>query len=120
MSFGVVGHVDQIVVKVDCGDISGWGEVSVLGGPYWSGESAESVLGVLKEFLLPRTVGCGLFNLERTRLSWNSISGNFSAKCALEIALMDALGHAKSQPIAELFGGGYASVTSAGVLLLQQ
>lgn len=105
MSFGTVEHVDQIVVRVTADGVVGWGEVSILGGPYWGEESAESVLGTLLAFLFPATVGSGLLDPNALRQRWDEVKGNAFAKCALDIAVMDAVGQATGLSVSRLLGG---------------
>ncbi len=102
--------VDNIIVEVvaENGALRGYGE----GAPrsYVTGETQESVLKNIREFLrlgtFPRT-------LNQVSQIWDfidSISGKTvlnSAVCALETALLDALGKSQKQSIVEYFPHDY-------------
>ena len=88
MSFGTAATADLIVVRLtDSDGAQGWGEATVLGGPYWSEESAESVFATLAQYLLPglvnRPVDSAAAHLD------GHVRQNPFAKAALEIALGD-------------------------------
>ncbi|MGI8310998.1 mandelate racemase/muconate lactonizing enzyme family protein [Saccharopolyspora hattusasensis] len=106
MSFGTAVVADLVVVRATSDDgTSGWGEVTLLGGPHWSEESAESVVATLAKYLLPRLVGrpihsaCGLVDAHA------DIRGNRFAKAALDIALADLRARTLGIPLGALWGG---------------
>jgi muconate cycloisomerase len=105
MSFGTVEQVDLVVVRAtsDSGR-TGWGEVTVLGGPYWSEESAESVLAALHSYLFPRVVGHGVHD-GAVAAACRPVRSNPFAKCALDIAIADLRARALDVPVAALWGG---------------
>lgn len=104
MSFGTVEHADLVVVRAtgESGP-AGWGEVTVLGGPYWSEETAESVLAALHHYLFPLAVGNPVH--EGGAAAFRQVRGNPFAKCALEMAITDLRARGLNVPVAALWGG---------------
>lgn len=101
MSFGTVTHADLVLVRATAeSGRTGWGEVTVLGGPFWSEESAESVLSVLHRHLFPAVAGGPVHGAPSVR----HVRGNPFAKCALDIALTDLRARTLGISVATLIG----------------
>lgn len=101
MSFGTVRHADLVLVRATADDgRTGWGEVTVLGGPYWSEESAESVLATLHKYLFPAVIGDDV----HAATPDTRVRGNPFATCALDIARTDLRARALGIPAAALLG----------------
>ncbi len=101
-----------VIVEVHTEDgLVGLGEADPVpewGGDYgrYGGETQESVAHVIERFLAPALSGVDPFDVERSMgLMDDAISGHFSAKAALEIALRDLQGKIARQPIYRLLGG---------------
>lgn len=104
MSFGTVKHADLVVVRVtSASGLAGWGEVTVLGGPFWSEESAESVLATLRHYLFPQLAGHDIHDAGAVTAD-SPVRRNPFAKCALDIALADLRARALGIPVAALWG----------------
>lgn len=104
MSFGTIAHADLVVVRAtaSAGHV-GWGEVTILGGPYWSEESAESVMAALGTYVFPRMMGAGVHGAAAA-LAESSVRGNPFALCAIGIALDDLRARALDLPLGALWG----------------
>ena len=101
-----------VIVEVHTEDgLVGLGEANPVpewGGDYarYGGETQETVAHVIERFLAPVLAGADPFDVERSMaLMDDTISGHFSAKAALEIALHDLQGKIARQPLYRLLGG---------------
>ena len=107
MSFGTVCVQNMVLVRMrDADGVEGLGEASVLGGPHWGAESAESVQAVIEAYLTPFLVGTEIAGLESiadhlARL----VRGNSAARGAVEMAAADLLGKRLGVPAVQLLGG---------------
>jgi len=96
------GHV-IVAVETDEG-ITGFGEATP--DPIYHGESQETILSVVKEFLAPSLIGADPFDLENILEKENrSIVGNPYACAAIDLALYDIMGKKTDLPACKLLGG---------------
>ncbi|MBD1380295.1 dipeptide epimerase [Metabacillus arenae] len=73
-----------------------------------TGDSKESIEGVLKHLLIPEVTGKDLRNLNDLSVNiQNSCIGNTSAKAAMEIALYDAFCKSINVPLYQFLGGKF-------------
>ena len=107
MSFGTVSVQNVILVRMrDADGVEGLGEASVLGGPYWGEESAESVQAVIEKYLAPVLVGTEITGVEAVAASVAGlVRGNAAARGAVEMAAVDLLGKRLGVPAVHLLGG---------------
>jgi muconate cycloisomerase len=96
-----------VVVRVRTRDgVDGTGEAVVPGGPWWGGDSVESIRATIDRYLAPHLVGEPAGDVERLTATMDRfVKGNAFAKAAVEMALWDALGRALDVPVHVLFGG---------------
>lgn len=88
------------------GGVVGVGEGVVPGGPWWGGESVESMKVTIDTYLAPLLVGRRVDDIEGLwRDMGDRVSANLCAKTALEVALHDAWGRALGVPVHTLLGG---------------
>lgn len=104
-SLGSDSAMNNVLLKVysDEGAV-GWGETAPL--PTYGGESQESVVQVLKNYLAPSLINRDPLRInacveEMDRL----ISGQSFAKCAVDFALHDLVARHLEVPLYQLFGG---------------
>lgn len=84
----------------------GVGEGAVPGGPWWGGESVETMKVVVDRYLTPLVVGQDLTRLPALRARMDAVvAANAFAKCALETALWDAWARTLTLPLTALLGG---------------
>ena len=84
----------------------GIGEATTIGGLSYGPESPESIRVTLERYIKPIVTGQSFKTVGATMsLIDTSIVGNRFAKCAVEMALYDALGHRLGIPVSELLGG---------------
>src|SRR3546814_1454851 len=71
-------------------DLVGIGEGSSVGGPTWSSECAETIKVIIETYLAPLLIGKDATNLrELQHLMERAVTGNYSAKAAIDVALHD-------------------------------
>lgn len=107
MSFGVVRTQTIVVVRLrDTDGVEGVGEASLMGGPYWGSESAESVQATIDAYLAPVLLGAVLESVEgASGLLARSVRGNAAARGAVEMAAIDLLGKRWGVSAGHLLGG---------------
>ena len=107
LSFGDVTVLHMVMVRTTSDEgVSGWGEATILGGPTWSEESAESVFLTLERYLIPHVLGRDTETLEQLRLTWDAqVRGNPFAKAALEMSIVDLRARTMGVSVAQLLGG---------------
>ena len=88
-------------------DVEGIGEGTTIGGLSYGAESPESIKSALDKYIIPvlKDQDISQVNQIMQRVQ-RYVSGNPIAKCALEMALLDAVGKRLVLPVSELIGGG--------------
>jgi muconate cycloisomerase len=96
-----------LLVRVITGDgVVGVGEGVVPGGPWWGGESVETMQVVVDRYLAPLAVGADLSRLPALRERMDRlVAANPFAKSALETAMWDAWARTLGLPLHALLGG---------------
>ncbi len=107
MSFGTVRLQNVVLVRLhDTEGAEGVGEASILGGPYWGAESAESVQAAIETYIAPTLIGTELGGLEAVgALLARLVRGNAAARGAVEMAALDLLGRRLGVSAGHLLGG---------------
>jgi muconate cycloisomerase len=86
--------------------VVGVGEGVVPGGPWWGGESVETMQVIVDRYLAPLVVGADLTSLPALRARMDRlVAANPFAKCALETAMWDAWARTLGLPLHALLGG---------------
>lgn len=96
-----------VLVEVERDDgIKGFGEATTIGGLAYGDESPEGIKLAVEKYFKPLIQNCDA-NRPATimALLHRHIVGNRFAKCAVETALLDALGRACNLSLSELLGG---------------
>ncbi|WP_434694891.1 muconate/chloromuconate family cycloisomerase [Pseudomonas sp. Z1-14] len=107
MSFGELDRLNLVLVRLtDVQGVVGYGEATIMGGPYWGPESIEAVQVAIDRYLAPhitnvRFAGIEEFSHRLARL----VRGNAAARSALEMAAFDLLGHQQQMSVKNLLGG---------------
>ncbi len=103
-----------VVVRLRLGNgVVGWGECQPI--PTWGGDDAArygetpaTVRAILVDHLVPSLVDVDLRQLERVHEAMGrAVRGHHYAKAALEVAILDAVGHSLGLPVYQLLGGKY-------------
>ena len=94
-------------VQIRCSDgVVGTGEATTIGGLSYGPESPEGIKLAIDTYFTPLLLKADPARpAAAMELLAKSISGNHFAKCAIEMALLDAVGQRLGLPISELLGG---------------
>ena len=107
LAMATMNHQSMVILRITFSDgTQGIGEATTIGGLSYGEESPESIKLTLDNYITPillkrdyKSIGDTMSFIKR------NIVGNRFAKCAVEIALYDALGHRLGVPVSELLGG---------------
>jgi muconate cycloisomerase len=107
LSMATMMRQTAVFVRIQCADgIIGTGEATTIGGLSYGPESPEGIKLAIDTYFTPLLLKA---NAERPALVMamlgKSIVGNHFAKCAVETALLDAMGQRLGVPVSELLGG---------------
>ncbi|MBL4672958.1 MAG: muconate cycloisomerase [Arenicella sp.] len=102
-----MNHQSMVILRITFSDgTQGIGEATTIGGLSYGGESPESIKLTLDKYIAPilleqdyKSVGATMSFIK------HNIVANRFAKCAVEMALYDALGHRLGVSVSELLGG---------------
>ena len=104
MSFEEVKSAENVLVRMETGDgVVGWGGAATA--PTMTGETVASMAAAIR-YLAPMLEGMPLDDIAAVMVrAGNYLYGNNSAKSVIEMALHDALGRARREPVYDLLGG---------------
>jgi muconate cycloisomerase len=95
-----------LVTLTTVGGVRGTGEGVVPGGPWWGGESVETMQVIIERYLAPLLPGRRVDDIAGIQQAMNDVvSDNLFAKAAVEVALHDAWARALGVPVHTLLGG---------------
>jgi len=112
MSFGKVTTRRIVLVRVEAEDCTGWGEVTCFEEPYYSHETPGTAWHILRDFLIPWSLGRDWRSACEMAQRFRPIRGHNMAKAALENALWDIEAQQKTLPLARLVGGTLDEIPS--------
>ncbi|WP_312979818.1 muconate/chloromuconate family cycloisomerase [Corynebacterium sp.] len=126
--FATMTATEQPILLVSVhlrGGTVGHGEGVVPGGPWWGGESVETMKVIIDRYLAPRMVGRPVNELTGILVDFGRVVANDRfAKAACDVAMHDAWARALGIPVRDLLGGSAresVEVTWAlGVLPMEQ
>jgi o-succinylbenzoate synthase len=104
-SFGRTTERRIVLVRVSADGLTGWGEVTAGEEPFYSHETPETAWHILRDFLIPWTVGRDWASASEVAPRFRPIRGHNMAKAALENALWDVEAQQKGVPLSRLVGG---------------
>jgi muconate cycloisomerase len=95
-----------LVTLTTRGGVSGTGEGVVPGGPWWGGESVETMQLIIEKYLTPLLIGRRVDDIAGIQQAMNDVvNNNLYAKAAVEVALHDAWARNLGVPVHTLLGG---------------
>jgi o-succinylbenzoate synthase len=105
ISSGVIFEKDCIIVKLFTEESVGIGESSPMPAPFYSSETPETCIHILKDFIIPRLLGRNINSIADANDIFSDIRGNNFAKAGVETALWDLLSKHANKPLFEFIGG---------------
>ncbi|MDM8531762.1 o-succinylbenzoate synthase [Anaerolineales bacterium HSG25] len=91
-----------ILVSVHGEGLTGWGECVASTDPEYTYETISTAWHILKDFIIPNTVGQEIVGLGDTKAYFKGVRGHPLAKAALENSLWDIFAKAKEVPLSRL------------------
>jgi len=104
-SMGVETDEEHIIVRVDAGGITGWGESVAGGAPFYSYETTQTAWHILRDFLIPGVLGNEISTVADGTAPGARVRGHMMAKAGLESALWDAFAKAQGVSLSHILGG---------------
>jgi O-succinylbenzoate synthase len=104
-SFGKVQHRHILIARLHADGLSGYGECAARDGPWYCAETIESALHILRDFLVPLTLGRTIAGPEELSGLFAPVRGNNMAKATLEMAFWDLWAKAQGIPLSRALGG---------------
>ncbi|MFZ2175811.1 MAG: muconate/chloromuconate family cycloisomerase [Rhodococcus sp. (in: high G+C Gram-positive bacteria)] len=96
-----------VAVRTD-GGITGYGEGVVPGGPWWGGESVETMQAIIDRYIAPLLLGRSVDDITGILQDIERIVANARfAKAAVDVALHDAWARSLGVPVHTLLGGAF-------------
>lgn len=103
---GMAAQPVLLVTVTTSGGTSGTGEGVVPGGPWWGGESVETMQLIVERYLTPLLIGCRVDDIAGLQRAMDDVvANNLYAKAAVEVALHDAWARCLGVPVHTLLGG---------------
>ena len=103
-SFGVEHDRQCVIVRVEAGGLTGWGECPAERTFGYSYETTTTVWHALKDFLIPRSLGQPIDIAAACRLG-ERLRGHNMARHGLEAALWDIVAQQQGLPLSKALGG---------------
>ena len=104
-SLGVELFEEHLIVRIDAGGITGWGEVVVEPSPSYSYETLQTAWHILSDFVIPSILGKEFLSIENALTPYKWVRGHRMAKAGVEAALSDAFAKSKGISLSEFLGG---------------
>lgn len=100
-------HASHLIVRVRTEEgLIGIGEGTTPGGPWWGGESVETMKAIIDSYLAPALIGQDATRIGYVLREMDRVAArNGFAKAAVEMACHDLLGKALGAPVCDLLGG---------------
>lgn len=98
-------HILLVSVHLENGVI-GYGEGVVPGGPWWGGESVETMKALVDGYLAPVLIGRAVSELAGIMVDFERVVARARyAKAAVDVAMHDAWARSLNVPVRDLLGG---------------
>jgi muconate cycloisomerase len=109
-AFQTMNHQSHVLVRLRTEEgLEGIGEGVTAGGPWWGGESVETIKVVIDRYLASLLIGEDATRTEYLLQKMDRVAaGNQFAKAAIEMACYDLLGKSLGVPLHDLLGGLYS------------
>jgi O-succinylbenzoate synthase len=97
----------KLIVQLDAGPVSGFGECSAMETPFYNYETTETAWHIVERYLAPMVLATG----DAAPEEWRHINGHEEAKGAVDSALWDLRARAADRPLCVELGGRVRPVT---------
>jgi len=104
-SFGRIHDKHFILVRLDGGGLSGYGECVAEQDPYYSSETNDTAWHIIESFVAPRVLGVEFAHPRDVFPALKAIRGHNMAKAAVEMAAWDLHARQAGVPLARVLGG---------------
>jgi O-succinylbenzoate synthase len=104
-SFGRIDDRRFVLVRVEGGGESGYGECVADERPYYSSETTETAWHIIGTFLAPRILGRAFAHPREVFAAFRAVRGHNMAKAALEMAAWDLHARLEGLPLWAALGG---------------
>jgi len=111
-SLEVETHKEALLLKLSSEDDWGWGECVASPDPFYSYETNETALNIIRAYLLPYLMKKRNFVLEEVLKEFERIRGHRMAKATVENALLDLMAKKYTIPLYKLIGGKSKKIMS--------
>lgn len=96
-----------VAIRTEGGAI-GYGEGVVPGGPWWGGESVETMQVIIEKYIVPVLLGRGVDEITAIMSDIERVVANARfAKAAVDVAVHDAWARSLGVPVHTLLGGAF-------------
>ena len=109
-SFGRTLKRESILLLVEAGDLTGYGECVADRDPGYSYETAGTAWHILRDFLIPAVLGVEFEGAREMQRRMAGVRGHPMAKAGLEMAWWDLEGKRMGRSLRQLLGGVYDRV----------
>ena len=104
-SFGVELDEQHIIVRVDAGGVTGWGECVAMADPFYSYETNQTAWHILRDYMIPKVLKQDIADPEEVIARGSRVRGHNMAKAGLEFALWDLFAKARGLSLSKTLGG---------------
>ncbi|HJZ70271.1 MAG TPA: o-succinylbenzoate synthase [Vicinamibacterales bacterium] len=111
-SFGRIDDKHFILVRVDGGGVSGYGECVADVDPYYSSETNDTCWHIISDFIAPRVIGADFAHPRAVFPALRAIRGHNMAKAAVEMAAWDLYAKQRGEPLSRTLGGARDRIES--------
>jgi O-succinylbenzoate synthase len=111
-SFGRIHDKHFILVRVDGGGVSGFGECVAEQDPYYSSETNDTVWHIIESFIAPRVLDVEFAHPRDLFPALKAIRGHNMAKAAVEMAAWDLHARQTGVPLWRALGGSRDRIAS--------
>ena len=111
-SFGTETHKEALLIKISADEGYGWGECVASPTPYYSYETNQTALSIIKNFLIPILNAQQDFFMKDVQVQFTRIRGHHMAKAAIENALLDILARKHNRPLHSIINGNPQKIRS--------
>ena len=111
-SFGRIHDKHFILVRLDGGGVSGFGECVAEQDPYYSSETNDTAWHIIESFIAPRVLHVEFSHPRDVFAALKAIRGHHMAKAAVEMAAWDLYARQVGDPLSRVLGGARDRIAS--------